>query len=71
MPIKKSDKVSELSQCFKDAELSLLSYFKDLFKERAFAYNLIGTEEFLLIVPRKKEKFGDRISINAVGILYF
>ena len=63
--------MSELAQRFKDAELSLLAYLKDLFKEKEFAYNLIGTEEFLLIVPRKKEKFGDRISINSVGTYWW
>jgi ATP adenylyltransferase/5',5'''-P-1,P-4-tetraphosphate phosphorylase II len=33
----------------------------------AAAYNIIATEEFIMIVARSKEKAFDEIAINSVG----
>lgn len=32
-------------------------------------YNLIGCEHFLLMIPRKKEKAFNELSVNAVGFM--
>lgn len=49
--------------------------YKRIMKEKVYrikakAYNIIGNEEFIMIVARSKEKAFDEIPINAVGIKY-
>ena len=34
-------------------------------------YNLFGCEHFMMLIPRRKEKAFDELSINAVGNAFF
>lgn len=36
-------------------------------KSPKISYNLIATERFILLVPRKKERAFEEVSINSVG----
>lgn len=41
-----------------------------VYRIKAKAYNIIGNEEFIMIIARSKERAFDEIAINAVGKKY-
>lgn len=41
-----------------------------IYKIKAAAYNILATEEFILIVARIKQKAFDEISVNSVGNIF-
>ena len=52
--------MSETAEAFKNAEMALISYLKEKMEsQEEFHYNVIGCDEFLMIVPRSKEYFSE------------
>jgi hypothetical protein len=41
--------------------------YKELVEKQQIDYNLVGCEEFLLLVPRRQEKAFGELSVNGVG----
>lgn len=42
---------------------------KQVARQLGISYNVIGTERFIMLVPRKKERAFDEVSINSVGFV--
>ena len=64
------EKVEQMAENLKNAESSLMSYLNNYFNQKVFSYNLIGCEEFLMIVPRKKKDFLNKMDLNSIGKIY-
>lgn len=41
--------------------------YKNLLKHEGISYNLIATDKFMLMVPRRKERAFEEVSVNSVG----
>ena len=54
---------------FIEAFKMLKEYLLTILKMDDMSFNLIGHSQFLLMIPRRKEKVMDQIGINAVGFM--
>jgi ATP adenylyltransferase/5',5'''-P-1,P-4-tetraphosphate phosphorylase II len=54
------------AEWFKRAEDLLFTQMVATLKDDKMSYNLIGCREFLLMVPRRAEKIGGEIGVNAI-----
>ena len=47
-----------------------MNYLMPLFPRGDLDFNLIGTEELMMVVPRKELNFYEGMSLNSVSMIY-